>query len=160
MERVLINELNCHLNQEVKIQGWIQNIRAQKNMVFVILRDHTGLAQVVLERALNPKLADKVCNTAKESAVTIQGLAIKNEIVKLMGLEVQLREIEVNGTSDNQLPFDLFGPSDCYPDLDVRMDWRFLDLRKPENLLIFKIQATAEWARRDYWKREKFIERR
>ncbi|MFH1674687.1 MAG: aspartate--tRNA(Asn) ligase [Pseudomonadota bacterium] len=158
MERTLINELNCHLNQEVKIQGWIQNIRAQKNMVFVILRDHTGLAQVVLERALNSELADKVCNTAKESAVTIQGLAIKNEIVKLMGLEVQLREIEVNGPSDNQLPFDLFGPSDCYPDLDVRMDWRFLDLRKPENLLIFKMQTSAEWAMREYWNRENFIE--
>lgn len=100
MERTLINELNCHINQEVKIQGWIQNIRAQKNMVFVILRDHTGLVQVVLERALNLDLSDKICNTAKESAITIQGLVIKNEIVKLMGLEVQLHEIEVNGQSD------------------------------------------------------------
>ncbi len=158
MERTLINELNCHINQEVKIQGWIQNIRAQKNMVFVILRDHTGLVQVVLERALNLDLSDKICNTAKESAITIQGLVIKNEIVKLMGLEVQLHEIEVNGQSDNQLPFDLFGPSGCYPDLDVRMDWRFLDLRKPENLLIFKIQTTVECAMREYWNRENFIE--
>ncbi len=54
------------------------------------------------------------------------------------------------------VPFDPF--AETLPMIDLRMDWRFLDLRRPENLLIFKVQTTAEHAMREYWLKHNFIE--
>jgi aspartyl/asparaginyl-tRNA synthetase len=53
------------------------------------------------------------------------------------GLEIQLESLEVEAGADSPLPFDLV--SDSLPGFDYRMDWRFLDLRRPENLLIFQV---------------------
>ena len=46
MERTLISDLPQHIDQEVTIQGWLQTLRDQKNMQFLIVRDCTGLVQI------------------------------------------------------------------------------------------------------------------
>jgi aspartyl-tRNA synthetase len=156
MERTLIGNLRQHIGETVKIQGFLQTLRDQKKMQFLILRDISGLVQAAFWKQGNPALADIISPLPAESVLTLTGKVIENPIVKLGGIEIQLETLEVHSQAEAQLPFDPF--SETLPMVDFRMDWRYLDLRRPENLLIFKVQTTAEAAMREYWVQNGFIE--
>jgi len=152
MQRVLIKELKNYIGKKVEISGWIQTIRNQKRMQFLIIRDHTGNAQVAHEKTANSELAMIINDLTVESAVNIIGKVVLNPAVKLGGLEVVIESIVVVSKAESPLPL---GEN---PTLETRMDWRFMDLRAPQNLLIFKLQTVAEHAMRSFWKSEGFIE--
>ena len=86
------------------------------------------------------------------TAVTVTGKLVDNKIVKLGGLEIQLEELAIASIATSPLPID----EDT--GLDKRLDWRFVDLRQPQNTLIFKIQTLLEHAFRLLWIEEGFIE--
>jgi aspartyl-tRNA synthetase len=156
MKRTLIQEAKKFIGKEVKIQGWVKTVRDQKRMQFLIIRDHTGFIQAIVDRSRNPDLATIVSNLTLESTVTIIGRVVENPQVKLGGIEVEISELHIESLAASPLPFDISGNK--LPNLDYRLDWRFLDLRRPENLLIFKVQTTAEMAMREYWISKGFIE--
>ncbi len=156
MERTLIGDLRSAVGQPVKIQGWLQTLRDQKKMQFLILRDPSGAVQVVLEKAGNEALAERISGLAAEAALTITGTVVDAPVVKLGGLEVRLETLAVEGQAEPQLPLDPFAPT--LPAIDIRMDWRYLDLRRPDNLLMFKVATLAEMAMREYWVQNRFIE--
>jgi aspartyl-tRNA synthetase len=156
MERTLIGDLRSAVGQPVKIQGWLQTLRDQKKMQFLILRDTSGAVQVVLEKAGNEALAGRISGLAAETALTITGTVVDAPVVKLGGLEVRLETLAVEGEAAPQLPLDPFAPT--LPAIDIRMDWRYLDLRRPDNLLMFKVATLAEMAMREYWVQNRFIE--
>ncbi len=156
MARTYIGDLRRQIGQTVTIQGWLQTLRDQKKMQFLILRDPTGLVQVAFWKESSPDLAASISTLAAESALTITGKVIENPVVKLGGIELQLETLEVEAPAEAQLPFDPFAAT--LPLIDFRMDWRYLDLRRPENLLIFKVQTTAEAAMREFWVQNHFIE--
>lgn len=156
MERTLISDLKKHIGQEVLIQGWIQTVRDQKRMQFIVLRDHTGLAQLIVEKSVKAELAAIISGVSSESCISVVGQVIDNPQVKLGGLEVMVTDVRVESAVSSQLPFDIFAQE--RPSQDKRLDWRFLDLRRPENLLIFKVQTAAEMAMRQFWTGEGFIE--
>ena len=149
MERTLIKDLPAKIGESVKIQGWLHTLRDQKSMQFLILRDKTGQAQVAHWKKGNLELAELVSTIGTESALTVYGKVVENPIVKLGGLEVQLENLAIENNAELPLPFEPF--SDNLPEQDFRMDWRYLDLRRERNRLIFEIQTTAEQAMRDYW---------
>ncbi len=157
MQRIPIGELPQHLGKVVLVQGWLQTLRDQKNMQFLILRDRSGLVQIAHHRPANEELGLRISALTTESALTITGKVIENPIVKLGGLEVQLQDLIVENPAESPLPFDLFDKANL-PAVDFRMDWRFLDLRRNENLLVFRVQTTLEEAMRDYWLEHDFIE--
>lgn len=156
MERTPIKNLNKHFDETVTIQGWLQTLRDQKNMQFLIIRDRTGLVQVAHWKKGNLALAETISTLGTESALTLTGKVVKNESVKLGGLEIQLEEMTVEGIAESPLPFEPFG--EYLPDQDFRLDWRYLDLRRDFNRLIFEVQTTAEQAMREYWLEHDFIE--
>jgi aspartyl-tRNA synthetase len=78
--------------------------------------------------------------------------------VKLGGLEIQLESLQVENLAESPLPFEPFGEKDNLPALDYRQDWRFMDLRRTENLLLFQVQTTMEMALREYWVERGYIE--
>lgn len=156
MERTLISDLPKRIDHDVKIQGWTQTIRDQKKMQFLILRDQTGLVQVTHERGSNEQIAQTIAQLILESAVEIEGKVVANPKVKLGGIEVILEKFKALGPAKQALPIDIF--SENLPSLENRLNWRFLDLRRPENLLIFKIQTTIEQAMRSVWQEQGFIE--
>jgi len=120
---------------------------------FVILRDETGLAQVVLPKGDPPsELNEAVSALTPESAVSIVGTVVADERVKLGGLELKLEGLSVDSPAEPELPV---APDSA---LDKRIDWRYMDLRRPDRRLIFEVQSTAEHAMRDYWRKDGFIE--
>src|SRR5512133_1907963 len=156
MERTMIGDLRGFIGQTVKIQGWLQTLRDQKKMQFLILRDPTGAVQVVNEKSSNPQPAEEISRLSAETALTLTGRVVDNPVVKLGGLEVQLETLRVEGESDPQLPLDPFAEAQAA--IDHRMDWRYLDLRRPENGLMFRVATTAEMAMREFWVKNRFIE--
>ena len=128
-------------------------MRDQKRMQFVVLRDETGLAQLILGKQEQPsELNETISALTPESAVTVAGLVVADERVKLGGLEVQLASLSVDSPAEPELPIT--------PDsaLDKRIDWRYLDLRRPDRRLIFEVQSTVEHAMREHWREQGFIE--
>ncbi|HPH95642.1 MAG TPA: aspartate--tRNA(Asn) ligase [Anaerolineaceae bacterium] len=156
MERTYIADLRNHLGEEVQIQGWLQTLRDQKKMQFLILRDHTGLAQIAFEKGADANLAAQISALTTESALVITGKAVENPVVKLGGLEVQLHTLKVENLAVSPLPLDPF--AETQSEVDHRLDWRFLDLRRPANNLIFRVQTAAEMAMREFWINNGFIE--
>ena len=153
MARTLIAELPGEVGRPVRIRGWVQSLRDQKRTQFVIVRDETGLAQVVLAKEDPPSALNRqVSALTDESAVTITGTVVADERVKLAGLEVRLEEIAVDSPAEPKLPI---APDSS---LDKRMDWRYLDLRRPDRRLIFEVQSTVEHAMREFWRKDGFIE--
>lgn len=156
MKRTLVRDLKQAVGREAMVQGWVQTVRDQKRMQFLVVRDHTGVVQASLEKAQNPGLASALSTLPRESAVRAVGRVAENPRVKAGGIEMGLTDLFVEGLAASPLPLDPFGTPG--PGLDSRLDWRFMDLRRPENLLIFRVQTTAERAMRAFWLAEGFVE--
>jgi nondiscriminating aspartyl-tRNA synthetase len=153
VSRTLIEELQGKVGERVTVRGWVHAIRDQKRMQFLVLRDETGLAQAVLAKDDPPSdLNEAISSLTAESAVTVTGTVVADERVKLGGLELKLEELLVDSLAEPELPIAADSA------LDKRMDWRYVDLRRPDRRLIFEVQSTAEHAMREFWRRERFIE--
>jgi nondiscriminating aspartyl-tRNA synthetase len=157
MKRTLVRDAKRKIGECIALRGFVQTVRNQKAVQFIVLRDHTGLIQIVAERSeANKILNELIAQLTRESAIQVTGVVVSNPNVKLGQLEVQLQTLSVESMSDATLPIDLFGKTET--DVDKRLDWRFLDLRQPENQLIFRIQTTVEMAMREFWIANGFME--
>jgi nondiscriminating aspartyl-tRNA synthetase len=153
VKRTLIAELPGLISERVRLRGWVNVLRDQKRVQFIVLRDETGLAQVVLAKGDPPsELNERLSALTVESAVTIVGTVAADERVNLGGLELKLEELEVDSLAEPEVPIAADSA------LDKRIDWRYLDLRRPDRKLIFEVQTTAERAMREFWHKERFIE--
>jgi nondiscriminating aspartyl-tRNA synthetase len=153
VERTVIAELPQKIDERVRIRGWVNALRDQKRVQFIVLRDETGMAQVVLSKGDQPsELNERVSALTPESAVTVVGTVKADERVNLGGLELKLEQVEVDSLAEPEVPVAADSA------LDKRIDWRYVDLRRPDRKLIFEVQTTAEWAMRDFWRKERFIE--
>ncbi|MGO4594641.1 aspartate--tRNA(Asn) ligase [Leifsonia sp. 2TAF2] len=157
--RVLIKDLAALPDGPVSVAGWVETVRDQKKVQFVVLRDESGAVQLVNPRTVGE---DGVV-VADEPAVTISGLSqgtfvratgeLKHdERVKLGGIEIRLSSLEVETAAVPETPIA------ADSGIDKRMDWRFLDLREPSHALIFRVQTTFEHALRQYWVDNGFVE--
>jgi aspartyl-tRNA synthetase len=157
--RTLIKDLAAREDGHVTLGGWVEKLRDQKRIQFIILRDESGSAQVTYPRPTiddapdeNDALAAKVSTLTNGSFVWITGRLVHDERVKLGGLEIQLDDVEIVTLADPETPI----ADDT--SIDKRMDWRFLDLRRPEMNLVFRIQTTIEATWRKYWVENGFVE--
>ena len=151
--RTLVKNLAASSDGSVSVSGWVETVRDQKKVQFVVLRDESGAVQLVHPRAAaDDPLADMISGLTHGSFLTATGELKHDERVKLGGIEVKLDFLDVVGPAIGETPI----AEDS--GLDKRMDWRFLDLRRPENNLIFRIQTTLEHAMRTWWVEHDFIE--
>jgi aspartyl-tRNA synthetase len=151
--RTLIEQLPAVVGERVRVRGWVQSVRDQKRVQFVILRDESGLVQVTLPKQEPPsELNELVSALTAESAVSVIGTVVADERVNLGGLELRLEELHVDALAEPELPV---APESA---LDKRIDWRYVDLRRPDRKLIFEVQTTVEHAMREFWRADRFIE--
>jgi len=149
----LIGELRDKVGERAAIRGWVNAVRDQKRMQFLIVRDETGLAQVVVDKQDPPsELNEQISALTAESAISVGGTVVADERVKLGGLELRLESLHVDSLAEPELPI---APDSS---MDKRIDWRYLDLRRPERRLIFEVQTTVEHAMREFWRKQGFIE--
>lgn len=137
----------------VTIFGWIHTLRLQKRMQFAVIRDHTGLLQVVCERSLeNEELNEAIDGLTPESAVKITGRIVINPHAKLHGVELVVTGVTLVNQALASLPVNQNSTQES------RLDHRFLDLRTNRGNLIFRVQTLAEQAMRSYWAEHDYVE--
>ena len=153
-----INELKNHIDEEIEIQAFVDNVRNIKWVQFIVLRDTTGKIQVTIEKSVeeNKKMVELVETLTNESTIKVKGKIIKNENVKLNGMEIIPTSIEVTSVSAPELPINYKDLENI--NLDTRLDYRFLDLRNEKNTLIFKVQSTLVRYMREYLYNNNFME--
>ncbi|MFC0865220.1 aspartate--tRNA(Asn) ligase [Sphaerimonospora cavernae] len=146
MPRTPIRDLRDHIDQTVTVCGWINALRLQRKVQFVILRDATGMAQVTHKReGEGDELEQVIESLSDEAAVAITGRVVDNPIVNLGGVEIIPEHIQVLGQAEPSLPIDENSG------LEHRLDWRFLDVRRrPASRLVFDVQTTLEQGMREY----------
>ena len=117
------------VGQEVKLAGWINTIRNHGGVAFIDLRDHYGITQVVVSDELLEGLS-------KETVVSISGTIIQrdeetyNPNLSTGEIELKADEIRVLGNAINNLPFEVDSSTETRE--DVRLKYRFLDMRNPK----------------------------
>ncbi len=120
-----------NINETVRLSGWVHRKRDHGGLLFIDLRDHFGLTQLVIEPE-NPFFAD-VENVRAESVIRIAGTVIArdgeamNPNLPTGEIEIRLDEYELLSAAGD-LPLPVFGEPD-YPE-DIRLRYRFLDLRR------------------------------
>lgn len=153
MTRTMIAQLPAKVGERVEVRGWVNALRDQKRMQFLIVRDESGLAQAALAKPDPPsELNAAISALTAESAVTLRGTVAADERVKLGGLELRLDGLAVDAPAEPELPVT------AQSALDKRMDWRYLDLRRSDRRLIFEVQTAVEHAMREFWRQQGFVE--
>lgn len=158
MNRITIKELEQHIGETLEVQGFIANIRDLQYVQFVILRDGTGTIQMTIEKSeeSNREMVELISNTTIESTIKATVLVSKNEKVKLRGMELIPQKIEITSNSLPELPIDLKDKEKTLR--ETRLDYRFLDLRREENHLLFQCETLFEHAAREFFLDNHFME--
>ncbi|CDD16561.1 aspartate--tRNA ligase 1 [Clostridium sp. CAG:798] len=120
-------ELNIkNIGESVVIAGWVQRIRNLGSMKFIDLRDQFGITQIVV----NGNSAD---NLVTECVIQVKGTVIerasKNPKIPTGEIEIEAKEIELLGKCKNILPFEINSEKAADAREDLRLEYRFLDLR-------------------------------
>ena len=157
MKKIYLKNLNEYFEQEITIEGFVDNIRDLQYVQFLIVRDTTGKVQVTIEKnEINSRLNEIVSNLTIESTVKITGTLLKNEKVKLNGMELIPNDIIVTSKCLEDLPLNYKDSKSAL--LDTRLNYRFLDLRSEKNTLMFKVQTCMINAMREFVVKNNFIE--
>lgn len=163
-ERVYIKDVAGKIGTEVKLQGFADNIRNSKSMLFIVLKDITGKVQITLEKEKAPELAEKLEAVTNDSVLTVIGQVAENEYVKLGGIEIIPKEISVESVAEalpiarKEIPATKKKKAVERSSIDQRIDYRWIDLRTEEHQLMFQVQTTLVNAMRQYLLKESFIE--
>ena len=119
-----------NIGETVRVAGWVENIRDHGGVMFLDIRDHYGVLQVVVH---NDELLKDV---NRECTVTLSGEVVKrddetiNKKIATGYVEVHTEDIKALGKSKNNLPFEVMTSTNTSE--DVRLKYRFLDLRNPK----------------------------
>ena len=115
------------VNEKIQVAGWIANIRDHGGVIFVDLRDETGIVQLVSND-------DNIFSgLTKESSVTVSGTVRKrneedyNDHIATGTLEILVDKIDIISKAPNELPFEILKSKEVAE--DVRLKYRYLDLR-------------------------------
>lgn len=135
---VTLNNVKEDIGKEIRIAGWVENIRDHGGVSFIDLRDMYGVVQVVLRNT------DLLHGIVKEDCVSIEGLVEKrdeetyNPKIPSGTIEVEAHSIDILGKVYAQLPFEIQTSKETREDL--RLKYRYLDLRnqKVKDNMIFR----------------------
>lgn len=132
-----------NIGDEVRLSGWVENIRDHGGVMFLDLRDQYGVTQIVIH---DDKMLEPV---NRECTVTISGNVVKrdedtiNNKLSTGMVEVHAKTLEVLGKCKNNLPFEVVTSTNTSE--DVRLKYRYLDLRNPKvhNNIIFRSEVIS-----------------
>ncbi len=149
MDKIYVNKLSNYIDSEISFSGFVDTIRDKKWVQFVILRDSTGKVQMTIEKSdeNNAKLVEIVSNLTKDSVIKVKGKLVKNDAVKLGGMEIIPSSIEVLSKAE-ELPFDYNNLDGV--NIDTRLDYRWLDLRNEKNMLARQVESCMVEGMREY----------
>lgn len=148
MKRTLIKELKN--NEQVKIAGYVESLRNKGNLQFLILRDSTGFIQITVERKNNEQIAQTIDKLTLHSFISVEGQSVEAPYVKNGGREFLPTKLEINSIAEVL-------PITSESGQDLRLNYRWIDLRDEKKIFYFKIQTAFERYSVDYFTNNGFI---
>lgn len=148
-----------YLGQEVVLKGWVQRRRDLGNLIFVDLRDREGIVQLVFSQEFGAKALEIAENIRSEYVIEVEGKVVKranaNPNMKTGQIEVEVSKITVLNEAKTT-PFDI--SDDINASDDLRLQYRYLDLRRPEMLKALKIRNRITQAVHRYLDENNFLD--
>ncbi|MFP4026310.1 MAG: aspartate--tRNA ligase [Candidatus Brocadiia bacterium] len=149
------------LGQEVAVSGWVANWRDHGGLVFIDLRDRTGVVQVVFNPEEDSQLHTRASGLRSEYCVSVSGdiserpEGMQNPDLPTGKIELRATELEIHSSSEPP-PFDVDNPGEV--SLEARLKHRFLDLRRPEIQDVFVKRHRVLQILRRYFDDNGFVE--
>lgn len=136
------------IDKRVRVAGWVENIRDHGGILFLDIRDHYGVIQIVSND--NNMFKD----VTRESTVTLEGMVIKrdeemiNPRIVTGDIEILVDKFEIISKANNELPFEIMTSKDVSE--EVRLKYRYLDLRNERlhNNIVFRSQVISYMRRK------------
>ena len=148
MERTYIKDVTPGY---CRVSGFVENFRNKKTMAFIVVKDITGKLQVTVEKEKHPEMAELLEKLTIHSVVTFEGEVVASEYVKMGGKEMYPSVMKVESFAEAL-------PIKDDSDIDVKMDYRWIDLRRDTNHLLCRLQTTLIAAMREFLLEQNFVE--
>ena len=144
MKQTYINELRNHLGEDVTLKGWLYNSRSSGKLVFLQLRDGTGIVQCVVFKGNNEGVFEKAKALGQESSIIVTG-SVKEDDRSAIGVEIDVKDVEVlQNVHDYPITPKEHGT-------EFLMDHRHLWIRSKKQHAVLKVRHTVIKATRDYF---------
>ncbi len=151
MKRIFAEEAGTMIGQEVLMKGWIYKIKDFGGVLFISLRDKTGIIQLVASGDILPD------GLKIEAAVEVEGLCIENEKAP-GGVEVKINTLRIVGkTYYDLLPFSI-NTQKVSASLETELDFRYISLRRPDRRAVFKVEEEVATAFKNFYSSQGFSE--
>ena len=148
MERTYIKDVTPGY---CRVSGFVENFRNKRTMAFIVVKDITGKLQITIEKEKHPEFSEMLDKLTIHSVVTFEGEVVASEYVKMGGKEMYPSTMKIESVSEAL-------PIKDDSDIDVRMDYRWIDLRRDKNHLMYEMQTTLTNAMRKFLVDRNFIE--
>jgi asparaginyl-tRNA synthetase len=150
MKQTYINQLKDHIGKEVTLKGWLYNSRSSGKLVFLQLRDGSGIVQGVVFKGNDEAVFDKAKSLGQESSLIVHG-TVKADDRSPIGVEVDVKDIEVL-QNVHEYPIT---PKEH--GTEFLMDNRHLWIRSKKQNAVLKVRHTVIKATRDYFDDNGFV---
>jgi len=149
----------AQIGQTVTLFGWVQRQRDLGQLIFVDLRDRTGLVQLAFDETVDRAVFDKASSVRSEYVLaavgTVRERTSKNPDLPTGEIEIAVTELRILGKAKTP-PFEII--EDCKTDELIRLQYRYLDLRRPDLQRNLLMRHRITKITRDYFDEQGFIE--
>ncbi|MCE4618267.1 MAG: aspartate--tRNA(Asn) ligase, partial [Desulfurococcales archaeon] len=143
------------IGQDIRVCGWVHRIRDLGRLKFILLRDRTGVLQVVVKKGESPDDVVEASEELKlESVVCYSGKLVESK--SKLGIELKASKLEILSIPVEPLPLEPDTSTDA--GLATRLNYRWLDVRNPKISKIFQFKAWVAKVFRDYYSSQRFVE--
>ncbi|WP_346938390.1 aspartate--tRNA ligase [uncultured Clostridium sp.] len=148
-----------NISEKITVMGWVQRKRNLGSLVFVDLRDRTGLLQVVFGEEINKEAFEKADLVKSEYCIAVTGEVIRRESPNknLPTGMVELKGENIKILSESETP-PIYIKENLDASENIRLKYRYLDLRRPDMQKILMIRHKAAKVVRDYLDENGFLE--
>ncbi|AOR23078.1 aspartate--tRNA ligase [Clostridium taeniosporum] len=148
-----------HVGQKITLMGWVQRNRKLGGLDFIDLRDKTGIMQVVFGEEINVEAFEKAKSVRPEYCIAVTGEVVKRESVNenMPTGFVELKCESLKILSESETP-PIYIKENLDAAENIRLKYRYLDLRRPDMHRIFEIRSKTTKAIRDYLEQHDFLD--
>ncbi len=155
MQRILTADVHQHAGKSVYVEGWLHKKRLMGGLTFILVRDRSGVVQVVVKDKAE---VEKLRGLQIGTVLSVEGSA-KAEDRAPGGAEIHDPKLEVQVPVKDEPPIEIDKPLDHKPDnLDTLFEYRPIGLRNLQETAIFKVRSTMTKALREYFYQNEFTE--
>ncbi|WP_252246729.1 aspartate--tRNA ligase [Clostridium sp. ZBS4] len=148
-----------HVGQKITLMGWVQRNRKLGGLDFIDLRDKTGIMQVVFGEEINSEAFEKAKSVRPEYCIAVTGEVVKRESVNenMPTGFVELKCESLKILSESETP-PIYIKENLDAAENIRLKYRYLDLRRPDMHRIFEIRSKTTKSIRDYLEKNDFLD--